>query len=69
MSADYFETLRISRATGYRIEHIERGLAGEDYTNKRYDFLSRLVIDLGIGSSSVAGRYEDQVRIYHMINA
>ena len=39
-------TLQISRATGYRIDHIERGLAGEEPVT--YDFLRRLAIYLGL---------------------
>ena len=51
-------TLQISRATGYRIDHIERGLAGEDIpvTEK---FLRRLVIYLGLAPGRKE-HYEDR---------
>lgn len=40
-------TFQISYATGYRIEHIERGLAGEPIPVTE-EFLRRLVIYLGL---------------------
>ncbi|MBA7694552.1 hypothetical protein ES703_103163 [subsurface metagenome] len=56
-------TLRISRATGYRIDHIERGLAGEDIP-VTFDFIRRLVSYLGLVSvrpvrPARPERYED----------
>jgi len=50
-------SLQISRATGYRIDHIERGLAGEDIP-VTYDFLSRLAIYLRLAPGR-KGHYED----------
>lgn len=50
-------TLEISRATGYRIDHIERGLAGEDIP-ATYDFIRRLVIYLGLAPGRKE-HYED----------
>ena len=53
--------LQISRATGYRIDHIERGLAGEDIP-VTYDFICRLVIYLGLVPVRPVrpGSYEDR---------
>ena len=51
-------TLQISDATGYRIEHIERGLAGEPIPVTE-EFLCRLVIYLGLVPGRT-GRYEDR---------
>lgn len=50
-------TLEISRATGYSVDHIERGLAGEDIP-VTYDFIRRLVIYLGLASGHKE-HYED----------
>ena len=50
-------TLQISRATGYRIDHIERGLAGEDIP-VTYAFLRRLAIYLGLAQGREE-HYED----------
>ena len=49
--------LQISRATGYSIDHIERGLAGEDIP-VTYNFIRRLVIYLGLAPSHKE-HYED----------
>ena len=49
--------LQISRATGYRIDYIERGLAGEDIP-VTYDFIRRLVIYLGLAPGHKE-HYED----------
>ena len=51
-------TSQISDATGYRIEHIERGLAGEPIPITE-EFLYRLVIYLGLVSVRT-GRYKDR---------
>jgi hypothetical protein len=51
-------TLQISDATGYRIEHIERGLTGEPIPVTE-EFLRRLVIYLGLVPVRT-GRYEDR---------
>jgi len=51
-------TFKISDATGYRIEHIERGLAGEPIPVTE-EFLRRLVIYLGLVPVRT-GRYEDR---------
>ena len=51
-------TFQISDATGYRIEHIERGLAGEPIPVTE-EFLCRLVIYLGLVPGRT-GRYEDR---------
>ena len=50
-------TFQISRETGYRIDHIERGLAGEDIP-VTYDFIRRLVIYLGLAPGHKE-HYED----------
>jgi hypothetical protein len=49
---------QISDATGYRIEHIERGLAGEPIPVTDA-FIHKLVIYLGLVPART-GRYEDR---------
>ncbi len=57
-------TCQISDATGYRIDHIERGLAGEPIP-VTYDFIRRLVIYLGLAPGHKE-HYEDtyDIRTY-----
>ena len=55
----------ISSATGYRMDHIERGLAGEDIP-VTHDFIRRLVIHLGLFSGRVKRR-EDTYDIYDIL--
>jgi hypothetical protein len=49
---------QISEATGYRIDHIEQGLAGE-LVPVTYPFIYKLVIYLGLVPTR-AGHYKDK---------